>query len=273
MKKIYLALLALTLGVSAQAQRTLKLTLTIKSPIIDTNITSTSTIRPSYVIKNVSATAADSICKGDTIIFRTPANTLTGTTSRSGIVFGGTIKRGDSIILNKSTITGSGTDYEMTFSQIETLLNLTADTVKVKPFTNNKKYHWYFQVTYYGGATGSPAFGTGGVTVTNANNADTQIVWINKSGTAISELAAENNVIKTYPNPAVNQLSFDLDITANDKATATVMDAAGRTVLVKELDNTNNKHDLDISTISTGMYMLRVNVGDKVNISKFNVQK
>lgn len=279
MKKIYLLLMLLMVGVAANAQRNLKLTLSVKYPSLDTNLKSGITVRPQYVIKNVSTSAADSICRTDTVYFRTPANTLgTGTNPYSGIIFGNTIKPGDSLILNKATITGTGTDYEMTYVQIETLLKLAADTFKAKSvFTPNTQYLWYFQVLSYGRGPGTPVFGAGGVTTTNTNNLASVRVWNVKTPTGIDEISFEEPIsIKTFPNPAANQLSFEYNFETSEKATATIMDAAGRTVLVKEFENNNignQRFDLDITSVSSGMYFLKVNVGEKSSTTKFNVQK
>ncbi|MFA6152863.1 MAG: T9SS type A sorting domain-containing protein [Chitinophagaceae bacterium] len=273
MKKIYLLLMLLIVGVTANAQRNLVLTLSVKYPSLDTNLKSGITVRPQYVIKNVSLTAADSICKTDTIRFRTPANTLT---QASGVIFGNTIKPGDSIILNKATVTGA-TDYELTFAQIETLVKLTADTIKAKStFVPNTQYLWHFIVTSYSAGPGMPTFGTGGVTTTNTNNMATMRVWHIKTPTGMDEISYEEPSIKTYPNPAANQLSFEYNFLTNEKATATIMDAAGRTVLVKEFENNNignQRFDLDITSVSSGMYFLKLNVGEKSMTTKFNVQK
>lgn len=257
MKKIYLALLALILAVSVQAQRNITIAVLIVKPAVDTNVTTSSTQRPVYLFQNLSPTAADSVMVGDTIHYVVPGSPFSGSsyTSNEYVIVTRTLKK-DSIM----AVNGVPTP----FASIEGLYNSSKSLV-AKPFTNNTQYWWYLRPI---GVTTSKS----AITFTPGTT-DTQRIWINKTPTGMNEISFVENTIRTYPNPAVNQLSFDLNIAANDKATATVMDAAGRTVLVKELDNMNNKHDLDISTISTGMYMLRVNVGDKASISKFNVQK
>ncbi|HTN16771.1 MAG TPA: T9SS type A sorting domain-containing protein [Chitinophagaceae bacterium] len=210
------------------------------------------------MFQNLSPTVADSVMVGDTIHYVVPGSPFSGSsyTSNEFVIVTKTLKK-DSIM----AVNGVPTP----FASIEGLYN-SSKALVAKPFTNNTQYWWYLRPI---GVTTSKS----AITFTPGTT-DTQRIWINKTPTGINELSFNDpSAIRTYPNPAVNQLSFDLNIAADNKATATVMDAAGRTVLVKELDNTNSKHDLDLSTISTGMYMLRVSVGDNVSIAKFNVQK
>jgi hypothetical protein len=264
MKKIYLALLALTLGVSTQAQRTLKLKLEIEKPLINDNIATGSTVNFSYKIINNSDNASDSLEIGDTVRLFDPSSKYVGTaftTFSYGIVVNATIPKGGSLTITPST--------PVPFANIETLRDVATGAFKSKAFTANTKYIWFLDLYTFSVGTGNTPLAATGSTITS----DTQVIWINKTPTGMPEISFEETTIKTYPNPASSQLSFDLNVPANDKAIATIMDAAGRTVLTKELDNNNTKHDLDISSVSTGMYMLRLSVGDKVTSSKFNVQK
>lgn len=263
MKKIYLMLMLLMVGIAANAQRNLTIAVLIVKPAIDTNITTGSTQKPVYYFQNKSATAADSLQVGDTIKYFTPGSTFSGTsyTSYEYVICPFTLKK-DSII----AVNGLSTP----FASIEGLYNVSK-TLVAKPFVNNTQYYWYLRPAGVGGKSGGLAIAsfTPGTT-------DTQRIWINKSTTGINELSFNDPLqINTYPNPAVNQLSFEYNFVNDDKAIAKILDVTGRTVFVKEFENNSGhqKFDLDINSLNTGSYILQFVVGEKTLMSKFNVQK
>jgi hypothetical protein len=232
---------------------------------MDTNIVTGSTTYPYYVIQNISATSADSIAKGDSIYLKTPTNS---TTNIGIIIPGQGLKKDSFLVLNNTTVTGG---YTVPFASILTLYNKTADTLKSAPFINNTQYCWYAYAQTVKAGPGNPAIAS--VTY----GFDTARVWINKSTSGIDEIVIEEALnIKTYPNPAVNELSFDYNFNSNDDATVRILDANGRTVLVKNIENKNSgvqKIDLDITTIPNGMYFVHFKVGEKAVLSKFTVLK
>lgn len=255
-------MMLLMVGVIANAQRNLTIAVLIVKPAIDTNVTTGSTQKPVYYFQNKSATAADSLQVGDTIKYFTPGSTFSGTsyTSYEYVVCPFTLKK-DSII----AVNGLATP----FASIEGLYDISK-TLVAKPFTNNKQYYWYLRPAGVGGKTGGLPIAT-----FTPGTSDTQRIWINKS-TGISELSFEDpTIIKTYPNPASTQLSFEYNFTNNENATAQILDVAGRTVFLKEFANNsgNQKFDLDVTSLNTGAYILQFVVGDKTMTSKFNVLK
>lgn len=269
MKKIYLALLALTIGVSVQAQRTLKLKLEIVKPTVLENITTSSSVGFEYKLTNLSDNASDSIEIGDTLKLVDPVSKFSGTTYSTltnysyNIVLASTIPKGGTLTITPTTA--------LPFADIETLLETTG-AYKTKPFTNNTKYVWFLTMYAFGVGTGNTPLAATGSTIMS----DTQVIWINKSTASINEsFSAANETIKTYPNPAVNQLSFEYNFVNNENATARILDVTGRTVFVKEFENNtgNQKFDLDINSLNTGSYLLQFIVGDKTMTNKFNVQK
>lgn len=262
MKKIYSILALAVLSLSANAQRNLKLQIDIVKPALDTNIVTGSTTYPHYVISNISTNAADSVAAGDTIWIKTPANT---TTSLSGIIPGSSIKIGQSFIINNTTITGG---YSVPFANIETLVN-SATTYVSKPFTNNTQYWWYAVLDTVIAKTGNP-----GITTVNYDF-DTQRIWINKASGVVEFANNKIEGLKTYPNPATSQLSFEYNFAENKNALVTISDVAGRVVYSKNYSNNygNQKFDLDINVLSNGAYILQVVIDDKTLMSKFNVQK
>jgi hypothetical protein len=108
-----------------------------------------------------------------------------------------------------------------------------------------------------------------------SNNKVCQTLPVVNKTTSIVELDKKQS-LTTYPNPAVNELSFEFNFLNNSGATARIYDLAGRTVLVKEFEKNyvgNQKFSLDISSLTTGVYFLEFVVDDTKSISKFNVQK
>lgn len=263
MKKIYLMLMLLMVGVAANAQRNITIAVLIVKPALDTNVTTTSTQNPVYLFQNLSATDADSVMVGDTIKYVVPGSPFSGSsyTGSEYVILTKTLKK-DSIM----AVNGVPT----TFASINGLYN-SSKTLIPKPFTNNTQYWWYLRPVGVGAKSGT----TKPIASFTPGASDTQRIWINKTSSINESFATSNESIKTYPNPAVNQLSFEYNFTSNENATAKIMDVTGRTVFVKEFENNsgNQKFDLDINSLNTGTYMLHFIVGDKTMTNKFNVQK
>lgn len=260
MKKIYLALLALTLGVSARADRKIQVQIQVDTPVVAQNIITGSTVIPVYLIKNI---GPDTLRSTDTLQLThsgIPKGYFLPLTASGSVPAGGTVKVS---AVNVTALKVAFADIKLFYTASGTLAEV------VPPFVNNTKYAWFGQVL---GIT--PRAGTDKIEFVPAGSLDTVHIWLNK-GTAISETAFDAS-FKTYPNPAVNELSFEYNFTSNDKVTATILDVAGRTVMSKQIENSgtgNQKFNLDINAINSGMYFLRLEIGDKSVVSKFNIQK
>lgn len=104
---------------------------------------------------------------------------------------------------------------------------------------------------------------------------DTVHIGLNKSTSAIIETDLDAS-FKTYPNPAVNELSFEYNFTGNDKVTATIVDVTGRTVMTEPIENKgagNQRFNLDTNPINSGLYFLRLQIADQSVTTKFIIQK
>lgn len=76
------------------------------------------------------------------------------------------------------------------------------------------------------------------------------------AGSQNDERKKSNSLIKIYPNPAQNSLS--IFISENQEETLTeIIDIFGRVLLTKQLGNAE-LNMLDISSISTGWYLVRI---------------
>lgn len=266
MKKIYFALLAvLGLSLNAEAQRNIKLSVTVFKPAVDTNITTGSTQYPIYVLQNISSTTADSVAKGDSIYLQTPVNASNQVTI---FIPGGSIKKDSFFVISNTTITGG---YTVPFANIKTLWSTTGTlgTYVNAPFTANTRYLWYAFMDTVMKGPGNPAIAT-------VNKAiDTQVIWINKS-TAINESTTFDKTIRTFPNPAVSELNFEVALGANVAFVATVLDMTGRVVMTQEMvskDAGNQTYNLNLAAVSNGTYILHVKRGENAIVTPFNVQK
>jgi hypothetical protein len=80
----------------------------------------------------------------------------------------------------------------------------------------------------------------------------------------INEIAVD-----VYPNPARDVLN--IAVSANAKVV--LMDMSGRTVLLKDDVMANQKHELNVSGVTSGMYMLKVYNDEFVTMKKVVIKK
>jgi len=85
--------------------------------------------------------------------------------------------------------------------------------------------------------------------------------------TTVTNQKATSNLLILYPNPAQDQLQLDLGVVANN-ASVSVIDLQGRSMMNISLTNVQ-KHCLDISGLSNGVYLIKVINGKKVTNAKF----
>lgn len=264
MKKIYLMLMLLMVGIAANAQRNIQVSVRVDTPTTSFNIITGSTVVPVYTVVNL---GPDTLRGSDTLIFQ-----HSGSDTNAYITVWTNTNIPPSTAIKLSGASTGLALLKVPFANIKTLYPSSGPLGSrlLPPYTNNTKYAWYAWVRGI-----VPRTGTGTLTFNTASSLDTAHIWINKS-TGLVEFA--NNKIEsisTYPNPATTQLSFDYNFTNKENATAKILDVTGRTVFVKEYDNNigNQKFDLDINSLSNGAYILQFMVGDKTMMSKFNVQK
>jgi hypothetical protein len=98
-----------------------------------------------------------------------------------------------------------------------------------------------------------------------SDSAQVQINVIENSILSIEKLISEN--IKIYPNPIINNLIIE---SANNKLiTIRIYSLNGEEVFYNDLHSLNNK--LDISSLSSGLYILKINMNNvsrKIRIIK-----
>jgi plastocyanin len=82
----------------------------------------------------------------------------------------------------------------------------------------------------------------------------------------LSILEAKRLKFETFPNPASNNVSIQLP-SGTEKATVHFYDSLGRLALSKKV--TSIKNTIDLNSISSGVYILKVVTEDKIGSQKF----
>jgi len=103
-----------------------------------------------------------------------------------------------------------------------------------------------------------------------ANSATTCYTLKVQLGTATKEalpVAAENAVLKVYPNPVLNTLNVSLLGMTSKQSVLQIVDSKGTVVMEQKV--VNNPQAIDVSKLAKGVYMIRANNGGTVITSKF----
>jgi hypothetical protein len=108
-------------------------------------------------------------------------------------------------------------------------------------------------------------------TVIDANPApdDTVVVCNTLSLTNLDEQAR----LHAYPTPANETVTLVPDVPFNEKGSAIVIDAIGRTVLYAEVEPFSNILKLDVSQLACGAYVVSILSRDKNLVRKISVQR
>ena len=80
------------------------------------------------------------------------------------------------------------------------------------------------------------------------------------------------NEIKLYPNPVSNGVLF-LSKQSNSFDELRIYDVSGKTVLTKNLNTSLNKEEINVSSLSQGLYFVEVVEGNKRAVSKIIISK
>jgi serine protease AprX len=78
-----------------------------------------------------------------------------------------------------------------------------------------------------------------------------------------------------YPNPTSNDLHVSFDLTESGKIELLMVDATGKTVMVRSLGQAsgNNKFSLDVNDLPAGIYMMNVSFEGQVITKRFVIQR
>ncbi|MBK8875495.1 MAG: T9SS type A sorting domain-containing protein [Bacteroidetes bacterium] len=86
--------------------------------------------------------------------------------------------------------------------------------------------------------------------------------------TSIQEIISSGNLL-LYPNPANSTLNIETSTLMASGSILTVTDVAGRTLLTKSLDGSSTKHQIDISSFSSGIYFVQLDGGKGIERGRF----
>ena len=89
--------------------------------------------------------------------------------------------------------------------------------------------------------------------------------------TGFSDTEFHLNELSLYPNPVLDQLQIEYLSTTLSYGEISILDLNGKVVLVRKISNDigENKQVIDISALTQGIYLCRINSGNKMDISKF----
>jgi hypothetical protein len=109
-----------------------------------------------------------------------------------------------------------------------------------------------------------------------ANTVSSNIIFDNYTARAVAIsnllgkedfITADKNVISVYPNPAKDVLNLKVDGMQTVNAVQ-IVDLNGRQVYSKTFDNVSDLQ-INVNTLSTGMYLINITSGDKTVTKKF----
>lgn len=106
------------------------------------------------------------------------------------------------------------------------------------------------------------------------NNADAEVedYRVNVQNT-LSTVDNELEGFAIWPNPNKGRFTVNFTTTATNQVTIDVFDIRGRSIFMKRFDSTTNfTKELDLSSAAAGLYMVRVNDGERVSIKKIIIQ-
>jgi len=129
---------------------------------------------------------------------------------------------------------------------------------------------WTFDWTAPSTNVGVITFYVAGVAGNGGTVTNTQVVFNTK---VIGGVLAVNDArllqFTMYPNPSDNYVTLQLPSGTN-KANVKIFDYLGKTLIQKNLNNTNN--NLDVSNLSAGIYFVRIQSDIKVGTKKLVVR-
>lgn len=94
---------------------------------------------------------------------------------------------------------------------------------------------------------------------------------------SVEETTVENNIVanlKLYPNPATDKVIVEIENgNLENEAVLTLIDLSGKVIFQERLYDglVNRKHEVNVSTLSSGYYILNINDGNQLLSQKFMV--
>jgi len=84
------------------------------------------------------------------------------------------------------------------------------------------------------------------------------------------ELAIENE-ISVFPNPAINELTIEIEGEINGDARIEILDLSGRVIVNDAMNATINfaEYITDVSHFKKGSYLIKVHTSNGISVGKF----
>lgn len=106
----------------------------------------------------------------------------------------------------------------------------------------------------------------------NGADAEVEDYRLNVQNT-LSTVENELEDFAIWPNPTRGKFTVNFTSTSSNDVTIEIFDVRGRAIFSKKYSNSANfKQELNVSSAQAGLYMVRVNDGEKVSIKKLIVQ-
>jgi ligand-binding sensor domain-containing protein len=131
--------------------------------------------------------------------------------------------------------------------------------------------------TNFDASTGYPGTGNGFLNVDRRNNIwntnGNGVIVFNETGIiGIDEIDRQMGALGVYPNPATSQLTIEFTLAETKTASIAIKNILGETVRIiatAALIKGNNKIEMDVSELTSGIYFVQVKNKSKVYSTKF----
>jgi hypothetical protein len=258
--------------------------------VTDTNGCTASSVGTTVNVSNAPAptvsASATQACSGETV-------TLTSSTADSYTwSTGATTQTIQLTATGTATVTttnadacagvGASTPITVTFTQTPSAQGAYTTSGNVATFTNTSTgatgYSWDFgDFTNSSAAAPVHAFASNGdysvvLTAINGNCTDTTVLTVAIT-VSVEELIGLGN-INVYPNPASESITLSFDNQLGNSIEISLVDALGRSVASETIQSLGlNELGLNLSTISNGMYTLKLTSNNNIVTRKVIVRK
>jgi hypothetical protein len=258
--------------------------------VTDTNGCTASSVGTTVNVSNAPAptvsASATQACSGETV-------TLTSSTADSYTwSTGATTQTIQLTATGTATVTttnadacagvGASTPITVTFTQTPSAQGAYTTSGNVATFTNTSTgatgYSWDFgDFTNSSAAAPVHAFASNGdysvvLTAINGNCTDTTVLTVAIT-VSVEELIGLGN-INVYPNPASESITVSFDNQLGNSIEISLVDALGRSVASETIQSLGlNELGLNLSTISNGMYTLKLTSNNNIVTRKVIVRK
>jgi subtilisin-like proprotein convertase family protein len=117
--------------------------------------------------------------------------------------------------------------------------------------------------------------GTYTVTITSNSGCITTLTFtvINDNSTVGISENTNNDILKLYPNPTTNLVNVVYNVNTTDSFIIEVADLQGKIILSKNMANNNGQLQVDVSTLSDGIYFVNLKTNNNIKTVKLIVSK